>query len=236
MEQRSNKNQLRFGQTHGYIKDTFLYLLRRQPFPKITVTGLCRAAGINRGTFYLHFSDIYEVLDEVVNDALLPARSAAEATDATGTTGDSAASSSSPSPSLSCSLLAGQYQCPYALCDRIHENPRYAPLFFDDFLSSHIIDSISSLVKESYLSDLMYQCDLSYEQAETIFLFQIHGCLAVNKRIYQSRQENWEESRDLIGDFILSGLRRFAKPAFSGDGDQAKAPVNESNYNGRYMG
>lgn len=55
--------------TRQIIKDTFLKLLNEKQFPKITVTEICRLADINRGTFYLHYRDVYDMLSQV-EDAL----------------------------------------------------------------------------------------------------------------------------------------------------------------------
>lgn len=49
-------------------KDTFLELLKQKSFTKITVTEVCKNAEINRGTFYLHYYDIYDVLSDIFND------------------------------------------------------------------------------------------------------------------------------------------------------------------------
>ena len=51
------------------MKDALLELLEEQPFEKITVAALCRQAEITRATFYLHFQDINEVLDELLDEA-----------------------------------------------------------------------------------------------------------------------------------------------------------------------
>ena len=40
------------------------------PFDAITVSALCREAGVHRGTFYLHYRNTMEVLDELLDDAL----------------------------------------------------------------------------------------------------------------------------------------------------------------------
>lgn len=42
-----------------------LRLLRRKPLPEITVSELCREAGLNRATFYRHYSVPKDVLTEV---------------------------------------------------------------------------------------------------------------------------------------------------------------------------
>lgn len=52
------------------IRDTFIELYLEKPIHKITVTALTKKANITRGTFYIYFSDIYEVLEEIENDII----------------------------------------------------------------------------------------------------------------------------------------------------------------------
>lgn len=54
--------------TRNHIVTVFLQLLNDRGFEKITVAGIANEAGINRGTFYLHFADKYAVLEEVQED------------------------------------------------------------------------------------------------------------------------------------------------------------------------
>lgn len=56
--------------TEMMIKDALLTLLHETEYDKISVTALCRTAGITRATFYLHYQNLDEVLDEVLDDAL----------------------------------------------------------------------------------------------------------------------------------------------------------------------
>ena len=56
--------------TRQTIKDSFLSLLKEKPFSKITVTEVCRMSEINRGTFYLHYYDIDDVLDSLLEDVI----------------------------------------------------------------------------------------------------------------------------------------------------------------------
>ena len=44
-------------------------LLLIKPYSKITVTELCRLADINRGTFYIHYFDVDDVLDDIVTES-----------------------------------------------------------------------------------------------------------------------------------------------------------------------
>ena len=51
---------------HNSIKDAFLQLLLKKDYMQITITDLCKYAGVSRGTFYAHFGNIGQVVDEVV--------------------------------------------------------------------------------------------------------------------------------------------------------------------------
>ena len=68
MSEKTRKQDRRTRYTRQTIKDTFLELLKQKSFTKITVTEVCKNAEINRGTFYLHYYDIYDVLSDIFND------------------------------------------------------------------------------------------------------------------------------------------------------------------------
>ncbi|MDR1796642.1 MAG: TetR/AcrR family transcriptional regulator [Clostridiales Family XIII bacterium] len=61
----SKKQDLRARYTKQILGESLLQLLEEKPLGKITVKELCAAADINRATFYAHFSDIYELMDEM---------------------------------------------------------------------------------------------------------------------------------------------------------------------------
>ena len=52
-----------------YTKERFhsalLHLLKTKPINKITVKELCEAASLNRGTFYLHYTEPQDILTEI---------------------------------------------------------------------------------------------------------------------------------------------------------------------------
>ncbi len=51
--------------TKKLIYYTFIELLAKSPFDKITVRDIVEACDINRNTFYYYYSDIYDLLEEV---------------------------------------------------------------------------------------------------------------------------------------------------------------------------
>ncbi len=66
---------LRIQRTKAAIKEAFIELRKSKPIEKITVTELTKLANINKATFYLHYSDIFmlsdEIEDSVIDEILL---------------------------------------------------------------------------------------------------------------------------------------------------------------------
>ena len=56
--------------TRMLLKEGLLSYLANNSFESITVTSLCKASGITRSTFYLHYSNIMEIVDDLVDDAI----------------------------------------------------------------------------------------------------------------------------------------------------------------------
>ncbi len=56
--------------TKTMFQDAFLRLLAVKPVQSITIKELCEAAGVNRGTFYLHYRDTYDLLQQVEDSIL----------------------------------------------------------------------------------------------------------------------------------------------------------------------
>ncbi len=52
-------------QTQKFIMSTFMQLLESDSLDKITVRDIVEECEINRNTFYYHYSDIYDLLDDV---------------------------------------------------------------------------------------------------------------------------------------------------------------------------
>lgn len=60
----------KFELTNQKIKKTFLYLLQTNKFYKLTINQICDSANISRITFYRHYSDKFELLEDVNNDKI----------------------------------------------------------------------------------------------------------------------------------------------------------------------
>lgn len=62
------KSDGRVRYTKMVIKDGLLKLLKEKPIQRITVREICELAKINRATFYRHYQDAYDLLEQIENE------------------------------------------------------------------------------------------------------------------------------------------------------------------------
>lgn len=63
------KNEdLRVIKTKELIKDSFFELIGEKGYSKVTVTDITKKANINRNTFYLHYVDKEDLVDQIIMD------------------------------------------------------------------------------------------------------------------------------------------------------------------------
>ncbi|MBE6562190.1 MAG: TetR/AcrR family transcriptional regulator [Ruminococcaceae bacterium] len=69
-----NKSESKYFNTAAKMDLALIFLLKKKPFEYITVSEICKTAGVNRSTFYLHYETIGDLLDEttkyLLNDFL----------------------------------------------------------------------------------------------------------------------------------------------------------------------
>ncbi|MGT2928841.1 TetR/AcrR family transcriptional regulator [Streptococcus tangpeifui] len=62
--------QKRQTETKNYLKKALIRLLSEKDFETITISDLTKTAGINRGTFYLHYLDKYDMVNQMKEEML----------------------------------------------------------------------------------------------------------------------------------------------------------------------
>ncbi len=67
MEPKENRSIQR---TQALLKDGLMELMQQKPIQKISVKELTDSVNLNRGTFYLHYKDIYDLMEQVESDML----------------------------------------------------------------------------------------------------------------------------------------------------------------------
>ncbi|MEL7657993.1 MAG: TetR/AcrR family transcriptional regulator, partial [Bacillota bacterium] len=174
--------------TKGVIKQALLELMEVKSFEKITITDICKKAEINRGTYYLHYYELSEVLNELLDEAL---------TDASGLLGQ-----------LQISDTCAANECSNSLCYMVRHSQKYKVVFLDESLTSRIIEKIAALHKETFVKEIRTRCNINAKQAEAIFYFQINGCFAISKAGRSLDCNDWIKIRRAIDCFIAGGLEK----------------------------
>ena len=54
--------------TKSAIQESFLYFLEKKNLSQITVSEITKKAQLGRGTFYLHYKDVFDLYDEISNN------------------------------------------------------------------------------------------------------------------------------------------------------------------------
>lgn len=63
---KENKKESKYYHTALLMDEALLQLLEKKDFLFITVKEVCQRAGVNRSTFYLHYENLYDLLEETI--------------------------------------------------------------------------------------------------------------------------------------------------------------------------
>lgn len=172
--------------TKDMIKDALLELLQNISYEKITVTALCKQAEITRATFYLHYGNIDDVLNELLDDAL-------RITELDTSYTSDAEKMFFHSKDMDAALPA---------CQRAASNPKYRILFLDESLSHHILNKLYLLQRPQQIPTIMKKYHVTEWEAEKIFLFMLHGNFAVNKSLKWDKTSDWYHAQTVIQNLL----------------------------------
>ena len=67
----NNKKDRRIEKTEYVLVNSLAALMHSKNIKDISVKELCEYANVNRGTFYLHYNDIYDMLDTIENTLII---------------------------------------------------------------------------------------------------------------------------------------------------------------------
>lgn len=192
----TRKTDRRTQYTINIVKEAFLELINDHPYSQITVTQVCRQAEITRSTFYLHFNNLTDVLNVVLDDALMISKNSAE---------------SLPNISeLSIDCLK-QNESLLPTCQRIASATKYRALLMDPDLSEYIIGRIASHERSKMIPLIQQRTGLNSQDAETLFNYTLHGSFAINKRHHFIKDDKWYHEVELLNRFINAGYQSFKK-------------------------
>ena len=199
MKKGLNKNDRRYAYTHGVIKDAMLELLHQISFNEVTVSSLCRQAQVGRATFYTHYDNLTEVIEELVEDAIKAMdRSSAKSIDGMRELARYLSTDHGFREMESKILLL-------PICQLVADNPRYNVLFRDSTLSEYILTMIYRQEKDYQIAELK-KYGLTEKEADMLFNYMLSGSFAVNKALGWKKDEDWMRVQRIILNFVCGGM------------------------------
>ena len=187
--------------TRQVIKDALLELLGQEPYNRLNVTMVCRQAEITRATFYLHYSGLDEVLDEVIGEALELAEEAGDPSDYE-TRMQRLMQVLSGGPQA----LRGNEQA-LPPCQRIADHAKYRALFVDDSLSYYVIRKIYLTERDSSVPGIARQAGVTEEDADRLFIMTLYGLYFVNRSMRWEKDDSWYRMQYLMHHMFWAGLK-----------------------------
>lgn len=172
--------------TKRVIKEALIDLMHTKPFPKITVKELCSAAEINRGTLYLHYLDLADVLDDIEDEILEASRE----------------------DLMQIDLFDGSLSLQMEDFLTILAQQELAELLLvHQAAYSHLLEKMVEIVKQNVLPSIKSQLNLTDELANCLFCFLFHGCIAMNRELAKNKIYGWTEAQALMHRFTTGGLK-----------------------------
>lgn len=190
--------------TRMLLKEGLLSCLANNSYESVTVTSLCKASGITRSTFYLHYSNIMEIVDDLVDDAISYSRP--------GMVDNNnlqiiAKALSAASNSISLREAYDSIFDRLPLCQSIIRHKKYLPLFLDEQISEYVLQRIIRSEKDRQGLVMAEVLGVSFDVGVSIFIFLVHGLYAVNKQYKWTQSDQWLEAQKIIFEFVYRGLQ-----------------------------
>jgi len=173
--------------TKKRLKEALLILLQKKPVNEISVTELSELADVNRGTFYFHYTDVYDILYRTQDEFF---REFEEILD------------------FDENSKTNIYRYLLKIFSFLADNHDMCRVFFSENNDMKFFNKIKSLVNK-HLCSLWKYADISFNEANTEMYnaFIVNGCAGIMKRwLDDGLKETSEEIASLVSSIISSIL------------------------------
>lgn len=190
--------------TRYMLKEGLLQSLTQESFEQVTVASLCRVAGVTRSTFYLHYTNVMDVVDELLVDAIDEAGNGVPSTDNFKIITDALGRANTLEE------LERAYDSVYTrlpLCQRVSGERKYHVLFNDPILSEYIINYIYHAERDVQGPLIAKQVGVPEVIGDSLFYFCLHGLYAINQKYNFQRTPEWFVAQRALFQFILTGMK-----------------------------
>ncbi len=178
-----NKHESKYFNTASYMDEALLVLLETKNYEFITVKEICKKAGVNRSTFYLHYETMDDLLEETVKYV----------SDKFNKKLDEIIDRSNIKNEI---LTSRKYLYPYL--SFIKENMKIYRLMHDKPHLFKLNETFNELYKEVF-DVALTNFDVKEKEKQYIFAFYTQGVIGIIKKWIEN---NCQDEIDIIIDII----------------------------------
>ena len=175
--------------TQILIQKALTKLLREKPIHRISVKELCEEAGINRGTFYAHYTDIYDLLKQMEDDLVADLQKAMEPL----------MREDAQEPTL-VGITSVIFRC-------LKENADICAVTLGPYGDREFVGRLLDSARESCLAVYARNFDATPWQLECYYAFASAGCIGLlEKWVAEGMEGSAEELADIAGGIMAQGI------------------------------
>lgn len=168
--------------TRTVVKDALLALMAKRDYAQLTVADVCRSADISRSTFYRHYDNLRQVIDELFDDAREKITRLDHLSD------------------------AAEAEANRHLCVFLRKNRKYLPLFLSPHFRGEAVSWFIGSAPELRRWLNSEGASLETDELRSIMFFQLNGCLALVQETLSPSDEEWARIKNQIDGFVRRGM------------------------------
>lgn len=186
------KNDKRSRKSRQAIKDAFKEMVLTQEMSHIVIKELAEKADVNRKTFYLHYTDVYNVLEDVEDELLDDIKKIFGKFDMD-------------------KIKTDPYPLLLAISDGVSgsENETFNKLLFSSTISGNFMRKIKDMLKNEIFNSYNFNVS-NAPRANIVLSFIVSGVVDCYRDWYLSdRSESLEELARELSELIKHGIARY---------------------------
>ena len=152
------KIDIRVQKTKERLKSALLSLMHEKSIERISISEICRKSGINRNTFYQHYKDIEDLLDEVEKGFMVSVFSAV---------------------SISGESVRSVKEIMTVLLETIKDNEEICMLLFSDNGDKNFLRNILMFALPSAVENWVRELGIRKEDATLLYYYVMGGAVNV---------------------------------------------------------
>ena len=182
----------RIRKTKQQLQDGFIQLRKKKDLKDITVKELCELTDLNRGTFYLHYKDIYDLSEQLESSLFISLQDVLD----------------KHSLDYENNLTNSQEPLLRDILQLIKDNADFCTMLLSDTGEITFINKLKKLVLDIVFKKCINIFDFNKEEHFTYsYNFILYGCIGIiDSWLLNGLKESPEEIAQLTSKMILDGI------------------------------